>query len=76
MKEPEIALAFTAINTGYSQYEIKVDELKAKQIGVCERFDDGSAGLFDRMRYTPVCKHYRLISQVLAKDHPDVNVVW
>ena len=34
MKRPEVAYAFTTFNTGNPQYEIEVDDMKAKQLGV------------------------------------------
>jgi len=67
MKRPEIAYAFTTFNTGNPQYMIKVDEAKAKQLGVSVsdllqtlQIYYGSSFVSDFNRFG---KYYRVIAQ-------------
>ncbi len=75
MSRPEISFAFTTFNTGYPQYELLVDEVKANQLGV--QVDQllgvmqayyGSAQASDFNRFG---KYYRVIVQAEPDDRAD-----
>jgi HAE1 family hydrophobic/amphiphilic exporter-1 len=75
MKRPEIGYAFTTFNTGNPQYMIRIDELKAQQLGVSIadllstlQVYYGSAFVSDFNRFG---KFYRVIAQADIKYRTD-----
>lgn len=75
MSRPEISFAFTTFNTGYPQYELLVDEVKANQLGV--QVDQllgvmqayyGSIQASDFNRFG---KYYRVVVQAEPEDRAD-----
>jgi hydrophobe/amphiphile efflux-1 (HAE1) family protein len=75
MQRPEIAYAFTTFAAGNPQYEIEVDEIKAKQLGVSIRdlmetlqVYYGSSFVSDFNRFG---KYYRVMAQADASYRAD-----
>ena len=77
MARPEIAFAFTTFNTGYPQYEMLVDDVKASQLGV--RVDEllgvmqAYYGSFQASDFNRFGKYYRVIVQAEAEDRRDLS---
>lgn len=79
MKRKEIAVAFSTFNANYPQYDMKVDKLKAKQLGVSIRdimqtmqsyFGSVQASDFNRFG-----KYYRVVAQAEVADRTDVSKI-
>ena len=76
MKQPEIALAFTTFNTGYPQYEMVIDEMKVKQLGVNVKdlvtVVQGYYGSMQASDFNRFGKYYRVVLQSAAEDRADL----
>lgn len=79
MKRKEIAVAFSTFNANYPQYDMQVDKLKAKQLGVgiheimqTMQAYFGSVQASDFNRYG---KYYRVVAQAEAADRTDVSKI-
>ena len=79
MKRPEIAVAFTTFKADYPQYNLKIDKLKAKQLGVRVRavlqtmqayFGSVQASDFNRFG-----KYYRVVAQADIADRNDAGAL-
>lgn len=77
MKQPEIALAFTTFNTGYPQYEMEIDEMKTKQLGVNVKdlvtVMQGFYGSMQASDFNRFGKYYRVVLQSAAEDRADLS---
>ena len=75
MSRPEITFAFTTFSTGYPQYELLVDEVKANQLGV--QVDEllgvmqAYYGSFQASDFNRFGKYYRVIVQAEPEDRAD-----
>ncbi|MFN0292463.1 efflux RND transporter permease subunit [Pedobacter helvus] len=67
MKEPEIAMAFTTFNASFPQYEMIVDEVRAKQFGVdvnnLMAVMQGYYGSMQASDFNRFGKYYRVVLQ-------------
>ncbi|PUZ20946.1 hydrophobic/amphiphilic exporter-1, HAE1 family [Chitinophaga costaii] len=76
MKQPEVALAFTTFNTGYPQYEMEIDEMKVKQLGVNVKdlitVMQGYYGSMQASDFNRFGKYYRVMLQSAAEDRADL----
>jgi HAE1 family hydrophobic/amphiphilic exporter-1 len=79
MKRPEIAFAFTSFRSDYPQLEMKLDEVKAAQLGVSVKdilqtmqgyFGSAQASDFNRFG-----KYYRVIVQADQGDRANVSAM-
>src|SRR5690606_32519419 len=67
MQRPEIAMAFTTFNASFPQYELVVDEVKAKQLGVnvsdLMTVMQGYYGSMQASDFNRFGKYYRVVVQ-------------
>ncbi len=77
MKQPEISFAFTTFNTGYPQYEMVIDEQKARQLGVGIKtlisVMQGFYGSIQASDFNRFGKYYRVMIQSAAEDRADLS---
>lgn len=75
MKRPEIAFAFTTFNANYPQYNLKVDEAKAKQMGVTVKelltVMQAYYGSMQASDFNRFGKYYRVMLQSEIADRRD-----
>lgn len=79
MKHKEIAVAFSTFNANFPQYDMKIDKLKAKQLGVSIHeitqtmqtyFGSVQASDFNRFG-----KYYRVVAQAEVGERTDVSKI-
>lgn len=77
MKRKEIAVAFSTFNANFPQYDMKIDKLKAKQLGVSiheitqtMQAYFGSVQVSDFNRFG---KYYRVVAQAEVAERTDVS---
>ncbi len=75
MARPEIAFAFTTFSTGYPQYELQVDEVRASQLGVdvdnLLMVMQAFYGSFQVSDFNRFGKYYRVVMQAEPEDRAD-----
>jgi hydrophobe/amphiphile efflux-1 (HAE1) family protein len=77
MQRPEIAMAFTTFNASFPQYELVVDEVKAKQLGVnvsdVMAVMQGYYGSMQASDFNRFGKYYRVVMQAPPEFRADPN---
>lgn len=67
MQRPEIAMAFTTFNAAYPQYELEIDEMKARQLGInvsdLLMVMQGYYGSMQASDFNRFGKYYRVVMQ-------------
>lgn len=75
MKRPEIAFAFTTFNANYPQYNLKVDDAKAKQLGVNVKdlltVMQAYYGSIQASDFNRFGKYYRVVMQSEVADRKE-----
>ena len=75
MQRPEIAMAFTTFSASYPQYEMEVDEVKAKQLGVSVSdlmtVMQGYYGSIQASDFNRFGKYYRVLIQAPPQYRED-----
>ncbi|WP_270087419.1 efflux RND transporter permease subunit [Sphingobacterium sp. SYP-B4668] len=75
MQRPEISFAFTTFNASYPQYELEVDEVKARQFGVnvsdLMAVMQGYYGSMQASDFNRFGKYYRVVMQAAPEFRAD-----